>query len=124
MDSFSVSLSVTHLQEQFGKSTRDTTTSIPLTLVFRSVLFGILSASVRFGRKWPLVWNLFSSPPLSSVLVLCRHSANSLPCTSSLVLGWVESGLSQPLVLLLRTFLLKRGVLLAGCFNRNTPSVT
>ncbi|PPR05985.1 hypothetical protein CVT24_004622 [Panaeolus cyanescens] len=59
MDFFSVSLSVTRLQTQFGKSTHDITTAITLTLLFRSVgalLFGVLSD--RFGRKWPLVWNL------------------------------------------------------------------
>ncbi|KAF9554609.1 MFS general substrate transporter [Agrocybe pediades] len=59
IDFFSVSLSVTHLQDQFGKSTHDITTAITLTLLFRSVgavIFGILSD--RFGRKWPLIWNL------------------------------------------------------------------
>ncbi|KAF9474415.1 MFS general substrate transporter [Pholiota conissans] len=59
IDFFSVSLSVTHLQEQFGKSTHDITTAITLTLLFRSVgavVFGILSD--RYGRKWPLIWNL------------------------------------------------------------------
>ncbi|KAF8873013.1 carboxylic acid transporter [Gymnopilus junonius] len=59
LDFFSVSLSVTHLQTQFGKSTTDITTAITLTLLFRSVgavIFGILSD--RFGRKWPLIWNL------------------------------------------------------------------
>ncbi|KAF8148294.1 carboxylic acid transporter protein [Crassisporium funariophilum] len=59
IDFFSVSLSVTNLQAQFGKSTHDITTAITLTLLFRSVgavLFGILSD--RFGRKWPLVFNL------------------------------------------------------------------
>lgn len=59
IDFFSVSLSVTHLQTQFHRSTQDITTAITLTLLFRSVgavVFGILSD--RFGRKWPLVWNL------------------------------------------------------------------
>ncbi|KAF5317688.1 hypothetical protein D9619_012533 [Psilocybe cf. subviscida] len=59
IDFFSVSLSVTHLQEQFGKSTHAITTSITLTLLFRPVgalVFGILSD--RFGRKWPLIGNL------------------------------------------------------------------
>ncbi|TEB27753.1 carboxylic acid transporter [Coprinellus micaceus] len=59
VDFFSVSLSVVHLQEQFGKSTHTITTSITLTLLFRSlgaVIFGVLSD--RFGRKWPLVFNL------------------------------------------------------------------
>ncbi|PPQ85492.1 hypothetical protein CVT25_006572 [Psilocybe cyanescens] len=59
LDFFSVSLSVTHLQTQFNRSTHDITTAITLTLLFRSVgavVFGILSD--RYGRKWPLVWNL------------------------------------------------------------------
>ncbi|RPD62679.1 MFS general substrate transporter [Lentinus tigrinus ALCF2SS1-7] len=59
IDFFSVSLSVTRLQEQFGRSTHDITTAITLTLLFRSVgavVFGIISD--RYGRKWPLVANL------------------------------------------------------------------
>ncbi|TFK81741.1 MFS general substrate transporter [Polyporus arcularius HHB13444] len=59
IDFFSVSLSVTRLQDQFGRSTHDITTAITLTLLFRSVgavIFGIISD--RYGRKWPLVWNL------------------------------------------------------------------
>jgi SHS family lactate transporter-like MFS transporter len=59
IDFFSVSLSVTNLQAQFHRSTHAITTAITLTLLFRSVgavIFGILSD--RFGRKWPLVWNL------------------------------------------------------------------
>ncbi|KAJ7290386.1 carboxylic acid transporter [Mycena rebaudengoi] len=59
IDFFSVSLSVPALVDQFGKSTHDITTAITLTLLFRSVgavLFGVFSD--RFGRKWPLVFNL------------------------------------------------------------------
>ncbi|KAI8994237.1 carboxylic acid transporter [Trametes punicea] len=59
IDFFSVSLSVSHLQTQFGRSTHDITTAITLTLLFRSagaIIFGILSD--RYGRKWPLVFNL------------------------------------------------------------------
>ncbi|OSD07464.1 carboxylic acid transporter [Trametes coccinea BRFM310] len=59
IDFFSVSLSVTRLQDQFGRSTHDITTAITLTLLFRSagaVIFGIISD--RYGRKWPLVLNL------------------------------------------------------------------
>jgi SHS family lactate transporter-like MFS transporter len=59
MDFFSVSLSVTHLQTQFNKTTTQITEAITLTLLFRSVgavIFGMLSD--RFGRKWPLIWNL------------------------------------------------------------------
>ncbi|KLO11496.1 carboxylic acid transporter protein [Schizopora paradoxa] len=59
LDFFSVSLTITDLESQFGKSAHDITTSITLTLLFRSVgatIFGIISD--RFGRKWPLVANL------------------------------------------------------------------
>lgn len=59
LDFFSVSLTVTNLAVQFGKSSQKITTAITLTLLFRSagaVIFGILSD--RFGRKWPLVINL------------------------------------------------------------------
>jgi SHS family lactate transporter-like MFS transporter len=60
VDFFSVSLSVTRLQKQFDKDKVSTITqAITLTLLFRSVgavIFGVLSD--RFGRKWPLVFNL------------------------------------------------------------------
>ncbi|KZV68465.1 MFS general substrate transporter [Peniophora sp. CONT] len=60
LDFFSVSLSVTNLQRQFNKSNAsDITTAITLTLLFRpagAAIFGIISD--RFGRKWPLVFNL------------------------------------------------------------------
>ncbi|KAF8803096.1 MFS general substrate transporter [Phlegmacium glaucopus] len=60
IDFFSVSLSVTSLQKLFGfSSSTKITTAITLTLLFRSVgavIFGILSD--RYGRKWPLVFNL------------------------------------------------------------------
>ncbi|KAJ7288806.1 carboxylic acid transporter [Mycena rebaudengoi] len=59
IDFFSVPLVVPELSKQFGKSTHEITTAITLTLLFRSfgaVLFGMLSD--RFGRKWPLVFNL------------------------------------------------------------------
>ncbi|KII86733.1 hypothetical protein PLICRDRAFT_665144 [Plicaturopsis crispa FD-325 SS-3] len=59
IDFFSVSLSVTHLKDQFGKSVSDITFAITLTLLFRSVgavVFGLISD--RYGRKWPLVANL------------------------------------------------------------------
>ncbi|CAE6448872.1 unnamed protein product [Rhizoctonia solani] len=67
IDFFSVSLSVSRLQVAFNRSTSDLTTSITLTLLFRSlgaVLFGVISD--RYGRKWPLVINLL----LCSVLEL------------------------------------------------------
>ncbi|KAJ6624780.1 MFS general substrate transporter [Mycena sp. CBHHK59/15] len=59
LDFFSVSVSVPALSKQFNKGTSDITQAITLTLLFRSVgavLFGIFSD--RFGRKWPLVFNL------------------------------------------------------------------
>ncbi|KAI0753891.1 MFS general substrate transporter [Irpex lacteus] len=59
VDFFSVSLSVTRLTTQFNRSTHDVTTAITLTLLLRSagaVIFGIISD--RYGRKWPLVFNL------------------------------------------------------------------
>ncbi|KAL7417859.1 MFS general substrate transporter [Mrakia frigida] len=58
-DFFSVSLTVPLLAKQFGKDTTDITTSITLTLLFRSlgaVLFGLCGD--RYGRKWTLVVNL------------------------------------------------------------------
>ncbi|KAK0521493.1 hypothetical protein OC835_006868 [Tilletia horrida] len=67
-DFFSVSLSVGRLTEyfDFGTNTHKVTTSITLTLLFRSlgaVIFGILSD--RYGRKWPLVANLIIVAALS-----------------------------------------------------------
>lgn len=67
VDFFSVSLSVTSLAKQFDRDTTDITQAITLTLLFRSlgaVIFGILSD--RYGRKYPLVFNLL----LVSVLEL------------------------------------------------------
>lgn len=66
IDFFSVSLTVPNLQKQFDRSTHSITTSITLTLLFRSagaVIFGLLSD--RYGRKWPLVANLFLVAVLS-----------------------------------------------------------
>lgn len=54
-----MSLTVGRLSKQFGRDTHDITTAITLTLLLRSigaVVFGILSD--RYGRKWPLVFNL------------------------------------------------------------------
>ncbi|KAJ7444352.1 MFS general substrate transporter [Mycena latifolia] len=59
LDFFSVSVSVPALSKQFNRETSAITQAITLTLLFRSVgavLFGIFSD--RFGRKWPLVFNL------------------------------------------------------------------
>jgi len=57
-DFFTVSLTVTPLAKQFGKTNADITWGITLVLMFRSVgaiLFGI--AADRYGRKWPFVVN-------------------------------------------------------------------
>ncbi|KAG2147433.1 carboxylic acid transporter protein [Suillus bovinus] len=59
IDFFAVSLTISLLAKQFNKSTAQITTAITLTLLFRpvgAIMFGILSD--RFGRKWPLVFNL------------------------------------------------------------------
>ncbi|KAF9497945.1 MFS general substrate transporter [Pleurotus eryngii] len=59
IDFFSVSLSISHLEDEFNKEASEITTAITLTLLFRSVgavIFGITSD--RFGRKWPLVANM------------------------------------------------------------------
>jgi SHS family lactate transporter-like MFS transporter len=59
LDFFTVSLTLPLLANQFGVKKDSVTTAITLTLLFRSagaVIFGIISD--RFGRKWPLVFNL------------------------------------------------------------------
>ncbi|KAF9646669.1 MFS general substrate transporter [Thelephora ganbajun] len=66
IDFFGVSLVILNLQEQFDRSTHDITTSITLTLLFRTagaVTFGLISD--RYGRKWPLVANLLIVSVLS-----------------------------------------------------------
>lgn len=67
-----MSLSVTALTKQFNRSTNDITTSITLTLLFRSLgalIFGMISD--RFGRKWPLIANLI----LCCIFSLCTAFA-------------------------------------------------
>lgn len=57
-DFFTVSLTVSDLAKQFGKTNTDITWGITLVLMFRSVgsiIFGI--AADRYGRKWPFVAN-------------------------------------------------------------------
>ncbi|KAG1727821.1 carboxylic acid transporter protein [Suillus lakei] len=59
IDFFAVSLTVSLLATQFNKTTAQITTALTLTLLFRpvgAIIFGILSD--RFGRKWPLIFNL------------------------------------------------------------------
>ncbi|KAG2123834.1 carboxylic acid transporter protein [Suillus clintonianus] len=74
IDFFAVSLTVAPLAAQFGKSNTQITYALTLTLLFRSVgaiVFGILSD--RFGRKWPLVFNLL----LCSILELGTGFVNT-----------------------------------------------
>ncbi|TLS27282.1 hypothetical protein PpBr36_04009 [Pyricularia pennisetigena] len=57
-DFFTVSLTVTDLAKDFGRTNTDITWGITLVLMFRSVgsiLFGI--AADRYGRKWPFIVN-------------------------------------------------------------------
>lgn len=57
-DFFTVSLTVSSLAKQFGKSNSDITWGITLVLMLRSVgaiTFGI--AADRYGRKWPFIVN-------------------------------------------------------------------
>ncbi|KAG9309857.1 carboxylic acid transporter protein [Chiua virens] len=76
LDFFTVSLTLSTLAKQFNVTTATLTTSITLTLLFRSVgaiIFGILSD--RFGRKWPLVCNLL----LCCVFSLASGFVNTYP---------------------------------------------
>jgi SHS family lactate transporter-like MFS transporter len=55
----SVSLSLTNLSKFYGVSKTDISTSITLTLLFRSLgaaVFGV--AGDYYGRKWPMVINM------------------------------------------------------------------
>ena len=57
-DFFSVSLTITPLTKQFGKSTNQLSWGITLTLMLRSVgavIFGLYAD--RYGRKWPFIVN-------------------------------------------------------------------
>ncbi|QRW04904.1 Sugar (and other) transporter [Ceratobasidium sp. AG-Ba] len=95
IDFFSVSLSVTRLTEQFGKTTNDLTTSITLTLLFRSlgaVIFGIISD--RYGRKWPLVCNLLLCCVLELGSAFVNTFRSSWPAALYSVSPWVGSGVS------------------------------
>lgn len=54
-----MSLSITNLSKYYGVSKTDISTSITLTLLFRSLgaaIFGI--AGDYYGRKWPMVINM------------------------------------------------------------------
>ncbi|WOO79089.1 Carboxylic acid transporter [Vanrija pseudolonga] len=59
LDYFAVSVTMSALAKQFGKSTADISFSLTLTLLFRSLgafIFGILAD--RYGRRWTLVVNM------------------------------------------------------------------
>lgn len=76
IDFFAVSLTVSSLAKQFDETVQNITTAITLTLLFRpvgAIIFGILSD--RFGRKWPLVFNLV----LCSILELGTGFVQTFP---------------------------------------------
>lgn len=73
---FSISLSMTNLETVFSISAHTITTSITPTLLLRSVgadTFGVISD--RFGRKWPLVFDLM----LCSVIELGSGFVKTYP---------------------------------------------
>lgn len=86
-----MSLTVTDLADDFGKSKTDITWGITLVLMFRSVgsiIFGI--ASDRYGRKWPFVVNNLLFIVLELVGFPTRTSRSLLYMRSPLSLwaGW------------------------------------
>ncbi|KAJ5153356.1 uncharacterized protein N7482_009834 [Penicillium canariense] len=75
-DFFTVSMTITELSEAFDVSYSDVSWGMTVTLMLRSVgaiIFGILAD--RYGRKWPMIVNLF----LFIVLELCSGFCNTLP---------------------------------------------
>lgn len=67
------SLTATRLAEYFDVDQHTLTTSITLTLLFRSLgaaIFGLLGD--RYGRKWPLIWDLLICMALVRV---CTHAS-------------------------------------------------
>ncbi|EON70026.1 hypothetical protein W97_09292 [Coniosporium apollinis CBS 100218] len=75
-DFFTVSLTVTELAKDFGVSNSDVSWGMTVTLMLRSVgalIFGVLSD--RYGRKWPMIINLF----LFIVLELGSGFCTTLP---------------------------------------------
>lgn len=80
-DFFTVSLTVTDLAADFGKTKTDITWGITLVLMFRSVgsiLFGI--ASDRYGRKWPFVVNNLLFIVLELGTGFCQNYTQFLAC--------------------------------------------
>ncbi|KAJ5797627.1 uncharacterized protein N7503_006923 [Penicillium pulvis] len=75
-DFFTVSMTITEISETFGVSYSDVSWGMTVTLMLRSVgaiIFGILAD--RYGRKWPMIFNL----TLFIVLELCSGFCNTLP---------------------------------------------
>ncbi|KAJ5335297.1 hypothetical protein N7452_007700 [Penicillium brevicompactum] len=76
-DFFTVSLCITEISESFGVSYSDVSwKGMTVTLMLRSVgaiIFGVLAD--RYGRKWPMIINLF----LFIVLELCSGFCQNLP---------------------------------------------
>ncbi|KAH6889234.1 lactate/pyruvate transporter [Thelonectria olida] len=80
-DFFTVSLTVTDLAKDFGKSKTDITWGITLVLMFRSVgsiAFGI--AADRYGRKWPFIVNNLLFIALELGTGFCQTYQQFLAC--------------------------------------------
>ncbi|PWN30288.1 MFS general substrate transporter [Jaminaea rosea] len=87
-DFFSVSLNVSRLATAFDKEPTQITTSITLTLLFRSLgalIFGAISD--RYGRKWPLVGNLLIIAVLSLGTGFCNSFGAFLAVRSLFGIG-------------------------------------
>ncbi|RPA76477.1 MFS general substrate transporter [Ascobolus immersus RN42] len=71
-DFFTVSLSLSRLAEQYDRKRDQISTSITLTLLFRSVgavIFGL--AGDLYGRKWPMIVNLVIVAMLELATAFC-----------------------------------------------------
>ncbi|KAH7376824.1 sugar transporter family protein [Plectosphaerella cucumerina] len=80
-DFFTVSLTVTDLAKDFGKTKTDITWGITLVLMFRSVgsvIFGI--AADRYGRKWPFIVNNILFIVLELGTGFCQTYSQFLAC--------------------------------------------
>lgn len=69
-DFHALSIQTTKLAKYYDRSKTDITTAITLTLLLRSVgaaVFGLLGD--RFGRKWPMIFNM---------IILGRSSSNNM----------------------------------------------